>query len=266
MKRRQLFELEDQPWFPSALRVALTRYVAAFHRVLGTADEVAELAARALEESGARHIHDFGSGQGGPQADVLAALRRRPGLEEVTVTLSDLYPSPQAAAACREIPGLSYRAEPLDAARPGPLGPGLRTLICSLHHLRPAAARAALGDAVRARQPLLAYELSDNSAPALLWWTAIPAAALLSLLVTLRVRPASWLQLALTYLIPVLPLCIGWDGAVSNLRTYGLSDLDELLVELPAAGYRWEKGTLGAGPSRRLYLLGLPTPSPSAAE
>ena len=76
MKRRHLFELEDQAWFPAALRVAVTRYIVAFHRLLGTADEIAALAARALEESGARQIHDLGSGQGGPQADVLAALRR----------------------------------------------------------------------------------------------------------------------------------------------------------------------------------------------
>ncbi len=258
MKRRHLFELEDQAWFPAALRVAVTRYIVAFHRLLGTADEIAALAARALEESGARQIHDLGSGQGGPQADVLAALRRRPNLESVTITLSDLYPSPEAAAACADVAGLSYRPEPLDAAAPGPLPPGLRTMICSLHHLRPEAARAVLGDAARARQPFLAYEISDNGAPAALWWTAIPAAALLVPFVTLWVRPLSLLQLALTYLLPLLPLCIGWDGAVSNLRTYGLADLDELLGEVPCEGYRWEKGTLGSGPSKRLYLLGLP--------
>lgn len=258
MKRRHLFELEDQPWFPNALRVAVTRYIAAFHRLLGSADEVAELAARALEESGARHVHDFGSGQGGPQADVLAALRRRPGLESVTITLSDLYPSPEAAAACRDVPGLSYRPEPLDAAEPGELAPGLRTMICSLHHLPPEAARAALSAAAQARQPFLAYEISDNGAPTFLWWTAIPLAALLVPFVTLAVRPLSLLQLVLTYLLPILPLCIGWDGAVSNLRTYGVADLDELLSEVPSEGYRWEKGTLGSGLSKRLYLLGLP--------
>jgi hypothetical protein len=37
-----------------------------------------------------------------------------------------------------------------------------------------------------------------------------------------------------------------------------LRDLDELLVGLDGSDYRWEKGTIDAKPSKKLYLLGVP--------
>ncbi|MDC3378789.1 hypothetical protein OAX78_00720 [Planctomycetota bacterium] len=260
MKRIHLFEFEDQAWFPDWIRVLMTRYIAAMHRLFGTGDEVADLAARALQHAGARRIHDLCSGHGGPQRAVLAALRGRHGLSDVQITLSDLYPNPQVAASFNDEDdsGIRYRTEPVDAAAPGDLEPGLRSMICSLHHMRPEVAQSILSDAVRAEQPFLAYEISDNSSPSLLWWTAFPIGALLVLFVTLAVRPMTWRQGVFTYLIPVLPFFIGWDGAVSNARTYGLTDLKTLLAGVPSSGYRWETGTLGSGPAKRLYLLGLP--------
>lgn len=38
MKRIHLFEFEDQAWFPNWIRVLMTRYIMAFHRLIGTAD------------------------------------------------------------------------------------------------------------------------------------------------------------------------------------------------------------------------------------
>ena len=67
----------------------------------------------------------------------------------------------------------------------------------------------------------------------------------------------SWQQIIFTYLIPILPFGFAWDGAVSNARTYTLSDLDELLVGLKDDGYIWEKGIVeGKIPS--MYLIGKP--------
>ena len=36
MKRIQLFELEDYPWFPHWLRACLTRLMVVMHQLLGT--------------------------------------------------------------------------------------------------------------------------------------------------------------------------------------------------------------------------------------
>lgn len=70
-------------------------------------------------------------------------------------------------------------------------------------------------------------------------------------------RPFTWQQLLFTYLIPIIPICFAWDGAVSNARTYTLSDMELLLEGLESDDYTWEKGVID-GKSKKLYLLGLP--------
>ncbi len=80
---------------------------------------------------------------------------------------------------------------------------------------------------------------------------------LLAFFLTPFARPLTWRQLVFTYLLPVIPLCFAWDGAVSNARTYTLEDLDHLLAGLETDDYKWEKGRI-TGKARKLYLLGLP--------
>lgn len=120
-------------------------------------------------------------------------------------------------------------------------------------------ARAILADAFNARRPLCIYELSDNAAaPAFLWWASLPFGFVIVYIVTLFMRPVSLGQLALTYLVPVLPLLIAWDGTTSNARTYTPDDLRELTKELVAEDYTWEIGvTRKKGyPGNASYLLG----------
>jgi hypothetical protein len=65
-------------------------------------------------------------------------------------------------------------------------------------------------------------------------------------------------QFVFTYVIPVLPICIAWDGAASNARTYTKGDLEEMLKDLQAPDYSWEIGTVRGknSPGPMLYLLG----------
>jgi len=263
MKRMQLFEFEDQSWFPNWLRVRVTRFIVAMHRLLGSAHQLAELLDRALKHTETAHIRDLCSGSGGPMLDALTILRRDHGRRGVKLTFSDLYPNLDAA---REInagadPDVRYETAPVDAANPGDPGGtgagGVRTMICSMHHMPADVARGILAAAQRSGQPFCMFEISDNSFPAPLWWIALLPNFLMVFFVTPLVRPMTWQQLVFTYICPILPALIAWDGAVSNARTYTLSDLDELLEGLHADDYVWEKGTIG-GPAKKLYLLGLP--------
>ncbi len=70
-------------------------------------------------------------------------------------------------------------------------------------------------------------------------------------------------RLFFTYVIPILPLLIAWDGAVSNARTYSKADLQELLKGVKAKDYVWDIGHVKKPgyPSAMMYLLGLPTAS-----
>ncbi len=194
--------------------------------------------------------------------DVARELRADPAHADVEIVLSDLYPNADAARHIQSLgdPRLRYELTPVDATSVGADKSGVRTLIGSFHHLPPDAARAVLLDAAKARQPLVVFEVSDNGPPLWLWWTAIPPGFLLTLFLTPFVRPLSARQLAFTYVLPILPMFIAWDGAASNARTYTADDIRELLRGHEDPGYTWEIGTRRVGrlPGDSVYVLGRP--------
>ncbi|MCC2547177.1 hypothetical protein LJY25_12025 [Hymenobacter sp. BT175] len=259
MKRIHLFELEDFPWFPNWIRTCLTKLIVVMHRALGSADELTVLLSRALAASPRPAIVDLCSGSGGPMPAVFEQLQAAGAHPELELVLTDLYPNREVAAQLNQscIPGLSYALDSVDATSVSPELTGVRTMVGSFHHMNPVTARRILQDAQAGRQPICIFELSDNSLPTPLWWISLPAIFLMSFLLTPFVRPLTWRQFVFTYLLPIVPVCFAWDGAVSNARTYTLADLDLLLEGLPTEGYHWEKGRI-TGRANKLYLLGLP--------
>lgn len=267
MKRIHLFELEDQAWFPHWLRVRMTRFIVPLHRLMRTPDAIVPLLERALDRSETKAIFDLCSGSCGPLLHVMPKLWQQAGMADVKLTFTDLFPqTPEAqAVAAMGDSRLRYLTEPVDATAPGEQAQGVRTMMCSLHHMAPPVARKILTDAFRSRAPFLAYEISDNSLPHLIAWLALPHTFLMVLLLTPWIRPMTWQQLVFTYVIPILPFTVAWDGAVSNVRTYTPEDMAELLQGLDADDYTWEVGrTGGIGPMRQLYVLGLPQPATEA--
>lgn len=259
MKRIHLFEFEDLPWFPHWLRIRMTRFIVAFHKILGSAEELAELIARALTHTEHKKVIDLCSGSTGPMLEVTRILREKHGYTDLDMTLSDLYPHEEAVAEIEALgdPNLRYLSEPVDAADVDAGKKGVRTLVCSMHHMKPEVAPNILADAQEDNAPIVIFEISDNSFPRWLWWTAIPINYLMTFFVTPLIRPMTWQQIVFTYFIPLLPFFIAWDGAVSNARTYTLEDWDQVLELLPKTDYTWEKGVI-KGKAKKSYLLGLP--------
>ena len=74
------------------------------------------------------------------------------------------------------------------------------------------------------------------------------------------VRPLGWTNLLFTYLIPVLPLMVFWDGLVSMLRIHSEAHLREFVGDLEAPDYVWKIGVLRAPriPGKLPYLIGRP--------
>ena len=98
---------------------------------------------------------------------------------------------------------------------------------------------------------------ADGQGLALLLTLLVP---LMVLVMTPFVRPFRWSRLAMTYLIPVLPLVMLFDGLVSCLRTYSVQELCELTARLEAHHYRWDIGAVKgkASPIPVTYLIGVP--------
>ena len=255
--RIHLFELEDQPWFPSVIRDFGTDYLQFMERLMATHRPVVPLLADALRVSGSTTVVDLCAGAGGPVVALhkdLSAL----GLQ-VRFILTDKYPNYDAF---REIstanPGIDVHNAPVDATAVPSQLTGFRTVFNAFHHFKPEDARAVLQSAVSARQPIGIFELPERTIPIIIA-TAI-LVPIVVLLTTPFIRPFRWDRVLLTYLPPLVPLLCWWDGTVSQLRAYSPEELHELATSLGDVGYQWTSGKVkpaGAGPNLT-YLTGIP--------
>jgi hypothetical protein len=257
MARLHLMELEDQPWFPAVLRDAGTAYLRLAADLAGQPGYMAPKLAELLRASGARCLVDLCSGGAGPVPAVVDALRDE-GVE-VTALLTDRYPNVQtlAAVAARSDGRVTVHPESVDATSVPASLDGCRTLFNALHHFRPPDARRILQSAVDSRQPVAVFDVAERSVPFLV---GILFAPLFFALACPFLRPFDWRWLVFTYLVPVIPLFVVWDGFVSGLRAYTVAELDEMVSGLEGDGFTWETGRvkIGSQPAHVTYLLGWP--------
>jgi hypothetical protein len=262
--RLHLFELEDQPWFPAAVRDLATDYLHFIETKFALHRPAVGLLAEALRATGADHVIDLCSGGGGP----IPALQKALAAEGLAVrfTLTDRFPNVPAfeRAAAASDGTIAFVAEPVDARSVPEELVGFRTLFNAFHHFRPADALAVLRDAARAGQPIGVFEIPDRRLG-----TLVPLVLLTPLLVAVStpfIRPFCWRRLLWTYLVPLVPLTCWWDGAVSQLRAYKPLELERLAAEVEVDGYTWRAGRvpIGSAPGRLTYLLGYPAGSEKA--
>jgi hypothetical protein len=72
-------------------------------------------------------------------------------------------------------------------------------------------------------------------------------------------KPVCLSRFLLTYLLPVIPLNIFYNGAASSLRSYSIPEIRELTDNLQSRDYEWECGIIPMGMLPQItYLLGLP--------
>lgn len=259
MRRVHLFEFEDQSWFPSPVREAMTDFLSFMS---GFADTpfggFVERLDRAMLATGDDRLVDLASGAGGP-AITIARLLRAKRTAPVRVTLTDLYPNlPRLELARREGQGyVDFVEQPIDARQVPEALRGFRLMCNAFHHLPPEAARDCLADAVRKRQGVALLEFVQRS-PLSAAQVSIGLATML--LVTPFIRPRRLSRFVFTYLLPVVPLCTLWDGLVSCLRAYEPDELRELVASLPENDYDWDIGRLRVArtPASVTYLIGRP--------
>lgn len=258
MSRLHLFELEDQPWFPAVLRDAGTAYIQQTVRITGQASYLAPKLREALDTAGTRHVVDLASGGGGPLPMVMEALREQ-GVD-ASATLTDRYPNRPRFEHVAESSGgrIDYVAEPVDATAMPPGLRGLRTVFNAFHHFRPDVARSILQAAVRDQSAIAIFELVGRE-PFPLLGILFSWLAVLLVMPTIRPLRASWLFF--TYLIPLIPLFVLWDGLVSWLRIYSTAELKALVDGLDGKdSFHWDIGRirLGRAPAHATYLVGTP--------
>ncbi|UYZ59138.1 class I SAM-dependent methyltransferase [Hymenobacter latericus] len=257
--RLQLFEFEDQPWFPAVVRAGMMDYLRFMITHLHTYRPIAPLLAEGLRRTNQQHVLELCAGAGGGTEDVLQALRAE-NLPDVRITLTDLYPQPAAWQHIGEQTGgaIGYEPAPTNALRVPPQLAGFRAVFSAFHHFSPAMGQGLLRDAVRAQTGIGVFEGAGKH-----WWEILLALTVLpvaQLLITPFIRPFSASRLLFTYLIPLIPLCTIWDGVVSILRMYTPEQLLALGKQAdPEGRYQWQAGKVrhAWGPEVT-YLVGWP--------
>ncbi len=253
MGRIHLFEFEDQLWFPEILRNYMTDFLQFLSNKTKMYQPIIPILKKGLKESGTNTIIDLGSGGGGGLIWLNSELRKT--IPDLTIILTDLFPNIAAFEHTQShADNIQYVAEPIDARNVPDRLKGFRTQFLSLHHFKPTDAKRILQNAIDHGSPIATFEAQERSVPSLLAMFFSPITVLIT---TPFIRPFNIMRLIFTYLIPLVPLFVWWDGLVSSLRTYSVEEMKMLVAELNnSESYQWEIDKVRSGPGIILYLFG----------
>ena len=251
MRRIDLPEIEDSPACPAWLRDAMTGYLQTVtERVEPYAATLPVLRELLGSGSGTR-ILDLASGSGGPWPGLIDQL------EDVHVTLSDIAPPRDAVGRFQDHARLQYRPTPVSALNPPNGDFEAWTIFTGLHHFGPDDVMRIMREAQHRGVRFAAFEATSRSAAGVGVTLLIPV---LVLAMMPRVRPKKVVPLLLTYLPPILPFLIWWDGFASTLRSYTAAELMDFANQVGDGAYRWSVEELRSpsAPIPVLTLVGRP--------
>lgn len=257
MRRKHLFELEDQQWFPKSWRNFGTDYLSFMARKFKIYDPVSPMIREMIRSTGKNEWIDVASGGGGGLVNLAQILREDH--PELKIILSDYFPNTEAfERTLKTLPGaFTTEQRSVDARQlPQEYAGCLRTMFGAFHHFKEEDARKILQNAIDSQSPIAIFEpVGRNAGSFISMLFAIPNVWLL----TPFIRPFRPLLLPFIYLIPLIPLFILWDGIVSILRTYSEPELKRMTESLKnTENFVWQIGKIKNGPSYVYYLNGRP--------
>ena len=245
MKRRQWFEWEDQAWFPVTLRNYMTDFLQLVANRFNFYHALVPVLANTLQGSQNAKVVDLCAGGGGGWERLVELLKSE--VPELRILLTDRYPNLAAFERTQQVhPSVfEFESRPIDALNVPTDLEGMRTVFLAFHHFSPNAAIKILANAVAARQPILIVEAQKRDLFHLLKFAFSPIAVAL---MTPLLRPFHWTRLLFTYVLPLIPLCVGWDGVVSVLRTYSLAEMLALAERADSSGeFEWSAEEVMSG-------------------
>ncbi|KAH6681211.1 hypothetical protein F5X68DRAFT_234323 [Plectosphaerella plurivora] len=210
---------------------------------------------------------DFCAGSGGPTPAIERSVNHRlraAALPEVDFVLTDLHPNPEAwARAATKSDHIRYESSPVDAsaadaalvARLADRGPlhGLRRrkgqedrrpktfrlFNLAFHHFDDPLASAIMKNTLETSDGFAIFELQARDFASLLG-PLLFGIGLILLAPYHAWRLRSWEVIVFTYLIPILPFVLTFDGWVSALRTRTPDEVKQLIANCGADSSGWE--------------------------
>ncbi|MEZ4796093.1 MAG: hypothetical protein R2785_02880 [Flavobacteriaceae bacterium] len=255
MKRIHLFEFEDFHWFPSFLRNYMTDYLQYVSNKAKVYSPISDLLIGKLKASKSTHILDLASGGGGGLLWLNSEIKKQ--IPDLTVTLTDYYPNIKAFEETKlRASNFSYHTESVDARNVPSNLKGFRTQFLSLHHFRPTDAKRILQNAIDSNTAIGIFEAQDRTIPSFIGMLLSPISVWLT---TPFIKPFKLGRVFFAYILPIIPIVVLWDGIVSCLRTYSVSEMEDLVNDLANKdNFEWEIGMKNQAMKKVLYLIGTP--------
>lgn len=225
MKRKDFPQITRQTWFPQHLKQLIDEFLTWFASKVRATHPFLPVIYQGLEHSSVKQINNLDLAIG-------AGIKAVTPLLDKNIRVNNMQPG-------------SFNVNQN----------GLYTFINCFHLLSAPQALNYLQAITEKGYPIVVVEGNNDN-----WWQAIGMTVFVPLTVLLAspfVKPFRWTRLLFTYLIPVLPLIIVFDGVMALFRLYNPSDLTELTQELTE--YEWTSGKAANGRGGKIiFLKGFP--------
>ena len=256
MRRFHLFEFEDMCWFPSSFRNYVTDFLRLMAEKFGMFDPVVPHLIDLANKNNHSMIIDMATGAGGQWRTLIPKIVEQN--EEIKLTLTDKFPNGDALKDIKELyPDIvTIEERSIDVIDVPPNLHGVRTMFLSIHHFRPKEVKAIFENVINSGSPIAIFEAQRRDAEHIVRFALSPIAVLL---MTPFIRPFSIYRLVFTYLIPLIPLIVFWDGVVSVLRTYNNKELEEIAESVDIGDkFEWVSESLLKGQQKIEVFIGYP--------
>ena len=241
MDRKMAFQFTRQRWFPRPLKRMMAEFLdfmvglaQANHPFLPLLNEV-------LAHSQARTLVGFRALEGGGLAHIAADVGG-PVNAELSVVLTDEHPDASRATRVQQLasrPVEVLTCSPREAAERW-RGRGIAAFINTFHKLDAGEDRAALETLVAHDLDVVIGEGNNKSFRQVFGMTVL--VPLTVLLLTPLIKPQRFWRYVFTYLVPILPLVIVWDGVAALFRLHRPEELEALAKSLGREDYVWKAG------------------------
>ncbi len=244
MKRLNMFELMDQSWWPVRFKRMETEYLSAANRILGLYRPAISKLGHAMRQIGCRNIVDLCSGSGTHMEPVLNQIENEQNAA-CRITLTDIAPHPSTYQnLTKNNAGFDHVSTPVDARDVPENLQGFRTLFAGFHHFSPDQAKNILKNAFNKGTGIAIFEHTRRSPLDILSMLFTPV---IVMALTPFIRPFDLSRFFWTYIVPVIPLAILWDGLVSAFRSYTETELHDMTASLQSPDYQWDFETFRVG-------------------
>lgn len=261
MRRFHLIELHEQSWYPDSWRKIFQLALGKVYTLHEPADSLMKSLGQFLTKTRPSVVLELCSGSG--EFSLLfweKATASLDGVPRPKLLLSDLYPNVESFRKLTESTDgqVGFLPQSVNALDPPEMDNCVLMMVESLHHFRPTEVREILGRAAGRARGFVAIELTQRTWKNLAF-VVLAAPFLSAILTVFKIKPFRLRNLLWGLLIPVIPATFVFDSIVSNLRSYTVSELEEIIHSIGAAGFEWSTGTIAIPntPGLKLtYLFG----------